>query len=175
MKRYLIPLVLFLGLMILLAAGLRLNPREVPSPFIGKPAPAFNLDSLQDPGRAISSKDMAGKVWLLNVWASWCAACRDEHPALLDLSRKGVAPIIGLNYKDKREDGIAWLAQFGDPYQSSVFDGDGRLGIEYGVYGVPETFVVDKAGVIRLKHTGALTPQFIEQKLLPLIRELQRA
>lgn len=174
MKRFLLPLGIFIGLLLFLGIGLRLNPREVPSPFIGKPAPAFTLTQLHDASKSISPKDMLGKVWLLNVWASWCVSCRQEHPVLMDLSVKGVVPIIGLNYKDGRAEGVAWLQQFGNPYQLSAFDANGRIGIDFGVYGVPETFVIDKGGIIRMKHIGPVTPEVIAEKLLPLITELNR-
>lgn len=175
MKRFLLPLGIFIALVLFLGIGLRLNPREIPSPFIGKSAPAFKLTLLHDPAKTISPQDMAGQVWLLNVWASWCVACRLEHPVLMDLAKQGVVPILGLNYKDKREAGTGWLRQFGDPYKLSAVDADGRVGIDYGVYGVPETFVIDKLGVIRLKHIGPLTTEVINDKLLPLIKELNRA
>jgi cytochrome c biogenesis protein CcmG, thiol:disulfide interchange protein DsbE len=175
MKRFLLPLAIFIGLLVFLGIGLRLNPREIPSPFIGKPAPAFNLTQLHEPGKSISPQDMAGQVWLLNVWASWCVSCRQEHPVLMDFAKSNVVPIIGLNYKDGREDGTGWLRQFGNPYALSAFDNEGRVGIDYGVYGVPETFVIDKRGVIRMKYTGPLTPEAINQKLLPLIKELKSA
>jgi cytochrome c biogenesis protein CcmG/thiol:disulfide interchange protein DsbE len=132
------------------------------------------LTQLHEPERQFSPQDMKGKVWLLNVWASWCVSCRQEHPVLMDFSRQNVVPILGLNYKDGREDGINWLAQFGNPYTLSAFDSNGRIGIDYGVYGVPETFVIDQQGVIRYKHVGPLTPKVISEKLLPLIKELNR-
>ncbi|MES2149437.1 MAG: DsbE family thiol:disulfide interchange protein [Pseudomonadota bacterium] len=175
MKRFLLPLGLFAALVLFLGVGLHRDPREIPSPFIGKPAPAFKVTQLGDAGAVISPRDMLGKVWMLNVWASWCVSCRQEHPVLMDLARSGVAPLIGLDYKDGRADGQGWLAQFGNPYQASAFDSDGRVGIDYGVYGVPETFVIDKRGVIRLKHVGPITPAVIAEKLVPLIRELNRA
>ena len=175
MNRYLIPLVLFVVLVAFLAIGLGLNPREVPSPLIGKPAPAFQLAQLHQPERSFAHKEMLGKVWLLNVWASWCVSCREEHPVLMDLARSNVVPIYGLNYKDKHGEALAWLKQFGDPYGLSVIDGDGRVGIDYGVYGVPETFVIDKAGVIRYKQIGPVTPQALKDKILPLVRQLQQA
>lgn len=174
MRRFLIPLGIFLVLVLFLGVGLRLNPREIPSPFIGKAAPAFTLTQLHEPERQFSPQDMQGKVWLLNVWASWCVSCRQEHPVLIEFSKQGVLPILGLNYKDGREDGIGWLAQFGNPYTLSAFDSNGRIGIDYGVYGVPETFLIDKQGVIRYKHVGPLTPKVISDKLLPLIKELNR-
>ncbi len=175
MKRFLLPLGLFIALIVFLGIGLRLNPREVPSPFIGKPAPAFQLTQLHEPGKTISPQDMVGQVWLLNVWASWCVSCRVEHPVLMDLARQGVVPILGLNYKDGREAGIGWLRQFGNPYAVSAFDANGRVGIDYGVYGVPETFVIDKLGVIRMKHIGPVSTEDINSKILPLIKELNRA
>ncbi len=170
--RFLIPLVVFAVLVVFLGVGLTLNPREVPSPLINKPAPAFLLPQLHAPEKAFAQKDMLGKVWMLNVWASWCVACREEHPHLVALARTGAVPIYGLNYKDERADGIAWLARFGNPYQLSAYDRDGRIGIDYGVYGVPETYVIDKAGVIRYKRIGIVTPEIIRDKILPLVKEL---
>lgn len=175
MKRFLLPLAVFLTLILFLGIGLRLNPREIPSPFIGKLAPAFKLAQLHEPGKTISPQDMAGQVWILNVWASWCVACRQEHPVLMEFSKQGLVPLLGLNYKDGTENGATWLRQFGNPYAVSGVDADGRVGIDYGVYGVPETFVIDKKGVIRMKHIGPVTPEVITEKLLPLIKELNRA
>lgn len=172
--RYLLPLGVFVMLVTVLAVGLTLNPREVPSPLINKPVPAFQLAQLHQPGLTFSQKDMAGQVWMLNVWASWCAACRDEHPLLVELAKGRIVPIVGLNYKDKPEAGKSWLEQFGDPFVLSVTDPEGRVGIDFGVYGVPETFVIDRRGVIRYKQIGAITRQALEEKILPLIRELQR-
>jgi len=192
MQRFLLPLGLFLILVVFLGVGLNLDPREVPSPFIGKPAPAFQLSQLEDPAKTITPKDLLGKVWLFNVWSSWCVSCRQEHPALVELAKRNVVPIIGLNYKEVRGDGAfdasqlslpdetvlarqraeKWLADHGNPYQMSVLDIDGRVGIDYGVYGVPETFVIDKSGTIRYKQTGPITLDALENKLLPLIREL---
>ena len=180
MKRFLWPLGIFLLLLVFLFVGLKLNPREVPSPLVGKPAPAFDLPVLSAPdGRApptarFAPSDMRGKVWLLNVWASWCASCRDEHPLLIDLSKKGVLPILGLNYKDKSEDAQRWLQRFGDPYLLSAADVDGRIGIDYGVYGVPETYLIDAEGVIRYKQIGPVTARTLEEKILPLVRTLQK-
>ncbi len=175
MRRFLLPFIAFLVLLAFLTIGLRLNPREVPSPLIGKPAPAFELSQLHVPGESISAHQMVGQVWILNVWASWCVACREEHPVLMDLAKTAGVPLVGLNYKDVRDQGAAWLREHGNPYAVSAFDGEGRVGIDYGVYGVPETFVVDKQGVIRFKFTGPLTRQEVEGRLLPLIRELNRA
>ena len=173
--RYLIPLAIFIAMLAFLGVGLKLDPREVPSPLIGKPAPQFQLSELADPAKAFSQKDMAGKVWLLNVWASWCVACREEHPMLVELAKKKAVPIIGLNYKDQPDDAKAWLKQFGDPYMLSVTDRDGRVGIDYGVYGVPETFLVDKTGVIRYKQIGPITVEAWEKKILPMVRELEKS
>ena len=175
MKRFLIPLAIFLVLVGFLARGLVLDPREVPSPLIGKAAPAFDLPLLAQPQQNFSPAAMRGKVWLLNVWASWCVSCREEHPLLVQFSRSGAVPLYGLNYKDARADGLRWLAQFGDPYVASAFDADGRVGIDYGVYGVPETYVIDKAGVIRYKQIGPVTPEALEKKILPLVRELEKS
>jgi len=170
--RFILPLVGFAVLVGFLAVGLKLDPREVPSPLIGKPAPAFALTRLDDAAKTIRRDDMLGKVWMLNVWASWCVACRDEHPHLLAFARTKQMPMIGLNYKDTRKDGQGWLARFGDPYDASLFDADGRIGIEFGVYGVPETFIIDKQGVIRFKQIGAVTPAIIEKRIVPLLKEL---
>jgi cytochrome c biogenesis protein CcmG/thiol:disulfide interchange protein DsbE len=175
MKRFFIPLGIFAALLVFLGIGLRLKPQEIPSPFIGKPAPAFTLSQLEQEQRSFSPRDMLGKVWLFNVWASWCASCRAEHPVLLEFAKQGVAPVVGLDYMDGREEGRQWLNRHGNPYQLSVFDAGGKVGTDYGVYGVPETFVIDKRGMIRLRHAGALTPEIIRDKLLPLIRELNRA
>jgi cytochrome c biogenesis protein CcmG, thiol:disulfide interchange protein DsbE len=175
MHRYLLPLGVFLVLVVFLAIGLRLNPREVPSPLIGKPAPAFRLSQLHEPEKTFEPADLRGRVWLLNVWASWCVSCRKEHPLLVELASRKTLLIVGLNYKDDRGNGSRWLTEHGgDPYVLSAFDSDGRVGIDYGVYGVPETFLIDQTGVIRHKHIGPLTRETIEEKILPLIRELER-
>lgn len=172
--RYVLPLAAFLVLAVFLGIGLNLNPREVPSPLVGKPAPHFELPQLHHADRTFSESDMRGKVWLLNVWASWCVSCRDEHPVLVELARSAAIPIVGLNYKDKREDGIAWLARLGNPYAVSAYDDQGKVGIDYGVYGVPETYLIDKRGVIRYKRIGIVTPQIIREKIMPLAGELGR-
>lgn len=174
MGRY-VALGLFLILLIFLGYGLTLNPREVPSPLIGKPAPAFRLPTVADPAKSMGTDDFAGKVTLLNVWASWCVSCRQEHPLLVELARKGSVQVYGLNYRDTRQDARRWLASFGDPYVASAFDEDGRVGIEWGVYGVPETFVIDRKGVIRHKLTGPVTPENWAKTLQPLIQRLQTA
>jgi len=173
--RWLLPLGIFVVLLVFLAMGLTRDPREVPSPLIGKAAPAFELAQLHAPDKKLGTADMRGKVWLLNVWASWCESCRTEHPLLLQLAKANIVPIVGLDYKDKPEEGKAWLAQRGDPYRMSVVDLDGRVGIDWGVYGVPETFVIDKNGVIRYKQIGPITVEALQQKILPLVRELQKA
>ncbi len=172
MTRYLLPLGIFGVLVALLFVGLHLDPREVPSPLIDKPAPAFSLPQLHEPNKTLSRQDLLGKVYLLNVWASWCAACRDEHPHLLALARTKQLPILGLNYKDTRREGSAWLKNFGDPYDASLYDGDGRIGIEFGVYGVPETFIIDKQGFVRFKHIGPVTPEVIDKRIVPMVRQL---
>ena len=174
MKRFLWPLAIFILLVGFLAVGLRLNPREVPSPLVGKAAPAFELPVLHQPDKRFVPGDMRGKVWLLNVWASWCVSCREEHPVLMELSKRSVMPILGLNYKDKGEDAQRWLKQFGDPYQLSVVDADGRIGINYGVYGVPETYLIDAEGVIRYKQIGPLTQAILDDKVLPLAKALKK-
>ncbi len=172
MMRYAIPLGIFLALVALLAVGLRLDPREVPSPLINKPAPMFQLPELAAPDRTFSPKELEGRVWMLNVWASWCTACREEHPVLVEFAKSGTVPVYGLNYKDQRADGLAWLQRFGNPYKLSAFDEQGKVGIDYGVYGVPETYLIDKHGIIRYKRIGPVTPELIQQKILPLIKEL---
>ncbi|MEY4755859.1 MAG: hypothetical protein RJA34_757 [Pseudomonadota bacterium] len=170
--KYLLPLLLFIGLAVFLGAGLKLDPREVPSPLIDKPAPGFQLTRLDEPAAVIRRDDLLGKVWMLNVWASWCVACRQEHPLLMDFSRRKVLPIYGLDYKDGRVEGLQNLARYGDPYVASLFDADGRVGIDWGVYGVPETFIIDQRGVIRFKHIGPLTPEVIQNRIEPLVRQL---
>ncbi len=170
--KFLIPLALFLVLAGFLAVGLNLNPREVPSPLIGKPAPGFELALLDAPERKIKRDDLLGKVWVLNVWASWCAPCREEHPLVVELARRKLAPVYGLNYKDTRPAAMSFLQQLGNPYEASLVDADGRVGIDYGVYGVPETFIVDKAGTIRYKQIGPVTPEALEKKIVPLLKEL---
>ncbi len=171
--RFLVPLALFVVLVGFLAVGLKLNPREVPSPLVDKPAPAFSLEQLHQPGTRIAAADMKGQVWLLNVWASWCVSCREEHPLLVELGKAKVVPIVGLNYKDRREDALKWLEQLGNPYAVSGMDADGRVGIDYGVYGVPETYVIDRDGTIRFKQIGPVTPQVLQERILPLVRKLQ--
>ena len=194
MNRFVWLLVGFVALVVLLAVGLGLNPRDVPSPLVGKPAPAFALTRLDEAQKTFSPREMQGRVWLLNVWATWCVSCRQEHPVLVDMAKKSGLTLIGLNYKEVRGDGAidadkltpqaeaqlareradTWLARHGNPYALSVFDLDGRVGIDYGVYGVPETYVIDKAGVIRYKHTGPLDAQTLADRIVPLVAELSK-
>jgi len=174
MLRYLIPLALFVVLVVFLAIGLTRDPQELPSALINKPAPEFRLPTVKDPTKSFSAADMRGKVWMLNVWASWCIACREEHPLLFEYAKSGAVPIYGLNYKDKREDALGWLDEFGDPYLLSVTDLDGRVGMDYGVYGAPESYIVDKSGTIRLKYVGPVTREVWSKKILPLVQELNR-
>ena len=174
MSRFVIPLALFVILVVFLAVGLRHDPHEVPSPLIDKPAPAFQLAQLRDPAKHFAAEEMRGKVWLLNVWASWCVTCRDEHPLLLEYARSRAVPIYGLNYKDKREDALSWLGELGDPYVLSVSDLDGRVGIDYGVYGAPETYLIDRDGVIRFKQVGPVTPDIWQKTILPLVAALNK-
>ena len=171
MKKLWLPLG-FIGLLVLLGVGLTLNPRQVPSPLIGKAAPPFELPRLDEPGKSFTQKEMLGKVWVLNVWASWCPPCLVEHPVVTELAKS--VPVVGLNYKDAREDALPWLARNGNPYQLSVYDASGRIAIDYGVYGVPETFVIDKYGVIRHKHIGPVTPEALRDEILPLVAKLEK-
>ncbi len=174
MMRFILPLVAFLVLVVFLFKGLHMDPHEVPSPLIDKPAPAFNLPQLYDQNKKLSAADMKGKVWLLNVWASWCVSCREEHPVLLMLAQQNVVPIYGLDYKDKPADAMQWLKEGGNPYTVVAQDADGRIGIDYGVYGVPETYVIDKQGVIRYKQIGPLTMEAWKQTVLPLVQKLEQ-
>jgi cytochrome c biogenesis protein CcmG/thiol:disulfide interchange protein DsbE len=164
----------FVLIAVFLWAGLSLNPREVPSPLIDKPAPAFELPALRAPDELIRLEDLKGQVWLLNVFASWCTPCLEEHPHLVQLAKRKLVPLYGLNYKDGRSEALTWLERHGDPYTGIMADPDGRTGIEYGVYGVPETFVIDKSGVIRFKHIGPLTLAVLQDEVLPLVSSLQQ-
>ncbi len=172
MKRYLIPLGIFVVLAAFLGVGLKLDPREVPSPLVGKAAPAFTLPTLADPEARFSAEQMKGQVWVLNVWASWCVPCLAEHPYVTQLARMPGVTVVGLNYKDKPEDAKRWLARHGDPYRAIAADADGRVGIDFGVYGVPETFVIDRRGIIRHKHIGPITPESLRDEILPVIKDL---
>lgn len=174
MMRFILPFVIFLVLSVFLYKGLGRDTREVPSPLVGKAAPAFVLPLLHEPEKKFSPADMKGQVWLLNVWASWCGACKDEHPILMELSHQNIVPIVGLDYKDKAVDGEMTLKRAGDPYSLVIADLDGKVGFDYGVYGVPETYVIDKNGMIAYKLIGALTVQNLQSTILPLVAELKK-
>ena len=173
--KFLIPLALFVVLVVFLAIGLNRDPHELPSPLINKSAPDFDIPQLFEPNKTFSPASLRGQVWVLNVWASWCVACREEHPVLVELAKSQMAPVIGLDYKDQRADALAMLARQGNPYLLSAFDANGRVGIDYGVYGVPETYVIDKAGIIRFKHVGPITPAILNQKIYTLLSELKKS
>jgi cytochrome c biogenesis protein CcmG, thiol:disulfide interchange protein DsbE len=173
MLKYIIPLILFIVLAVFLALGLKGKPGEIPSPLLNKPAPAFSAPKLNAPNEKLSPADLKGKVWLFNVWASWCVSCRAEHPIINRLAQQQAAIIIGLNYKDDPEAAKLWLETLGNPYNDSVMDADGRIGIDWGVYGVPETFVMDKQGIVRYKHTGPVTEDDVQNTFIPLIAKLQ--
>jgi cytochrome c biogenesis protein CcmG/thiol:disulfide interchange protein DsbE len=174
--RYAIPLVIFLVIVAFLASRLRggYDPHRIPSVLINKPAPEFQLPELRNPTQTFSLQQMRGKIWLLNVWGSWCVACREEHPFLMELSKSGVIPLYGLNWKDKREDALAALEEMGDPYVLSVSDFDGRVAIDYGITGAPETYLIDQNGIIRYKEVGQLSPDIMRQKILPLVKDLNK-
>ena len=169
-----VPLFVFLVIGVFLGIGLTLNPREVPSPLIGKPVPEFSLPPVKGRTLGLSGADLKGEVSLVNVFASWCVACREEHPVLTQLSKTGIVPIHGLNYKDKPDDAQTWLNELGDPYRRTGADISGRVAIDWGVYGVPETFVIDRNGRIAHKHIGPITPQALNETILPLIKKLQQ-
>lgn len=171
MKRWL-PLVLFAVLVGFFARGLFLNPREVPSPFIGRTAPAFTLPLVGDANASFSPAEMKGRVWMLNIWAPWCASCRQEHGFLMQLAQAGVLPIVGLNWKDKDREAEALLARSGSPYVAVPEDLDGRVGIDYGVTGTPETYLIDQAGIVRLKHIGPISPEVWKTRFEPKLKEL---
>jgi cytochrome c biogenesis protein CcmG/thiol:disulfide interchange protein DsbE len=173
MTRYLLPLGVFIALVAVFAVGLTRDPKRVPSPLINQQAPAFSLPLVSPPDAQLSDVDLKGEVSLLNVWASWCVACRTEHPFLMKLAREGDIPLYGLDYKDTRPNAMRWLQQFGNPYRASAFDESGEVGIDWGVYGVPETFVLDQAGMIRHKHIGPITPEIWESEIAPLIARLR--
>jgi cytochrome c biogenesis protein CcmG/thiol:disulfide interchange protein DsbE len=170
----LVPLILFIGLVGFLLVGLRRDPHEIPSPFINKPAPAFQLQQLQDPRKTFSAQEMRGKVWLLNFWGTWCVACREEHPLLIQYAKTGAVPIYGVDYKDDRATALQMLADEGNPYTVTVTDSDGRLSIDYGVYGAPETFLIDRDGVIRYKQIGPITEEAWQKEILPRVQKLNQ-
>ena len=170
--RYFLPLAVLVGVTVLFWVGLGLQPAVVPSPLIGKPAPAFELPLLDRPDRTFSQADLVGQVTLVHVWATWCVVCRAEHPTLLAFARRGLVPVVGYNYKDDRDLARQWLAEAGNPYALTLFDPAGAVALDWGVYGTPETFVVDADGIIRYKHVGALTDTVIERELVPLIESL---
>ncbi len=170
--RFLIPLGVFLVMVVFLGIGLKLDPREVPSPLIGKPIPTFTLPQLHAPQQTFSPEHMKGKVWMLNVWASWCVSCRAEHAVLNQFARTGQVELIGLNYKDDPADAKQWLGQLGNPYALSVTDIQGAAGLDLGVYGVPETFVIDKKGIVRHKLTGPVDPNNLQTEIIPLLQAL---
>lgn len=171
---FLVPLLAFGVLALVLGVGLSRDPREVPSPLIGKPAPQFELPAVKGRAQGLATRNLRGEVSLVNVFASWCVACREEHPVLVALARRKLIPIHGLNYKDKPDDAAAWLDRWGDPYTRTGADIDGRVGIDWGVYGVPETFVIDPQGRIAYKHIGPMTEDFVRSKLVPMIDEIRR-
>jgi cytochrome c biogenesis protein CcmG/thiol:disulfide interchange protein DsbE len=166
----LLPLVLFVGLVAFLMVGLRRDPHEIPSPLINKPAPAFQLKQLHDPNKTFSAQEMRGKVWLLNFWGTWCPACRDEHPLLVQYSKTGAVPIYGVDYKDERATALQLLEEEGNPYTVTASDPEGRLSIDYGVYGAPETFLIDREGVIRYKQIGPITEEAWQKEILPRVK-----
>jgi cytochrome c biogenesis protein CcmG/thiol:disulfide interchange protein DsbE len=169
---YAIPIVVFVAIGAVFYRGLGLNPTYIPSPLLGKPAPAYELPTLEDPGKTTGTNDLLGKVSLVNVWATWCVGCRQEHPFLVELARQNIVPIYGVNWRDDRAAALDWLATLGDPYVASAFDTDGRVAIDWGVYGAPETFLVDRDGTVLYKHIAPLNAQVWEREFLPRIREL---
>ncbi len=171
--RFLLPLGAFMILVVFLAIGLKLDPHDVPSPLIDKAAPAFTLPQLHEPQKNFSPADMKGKVWLLNVWASWCASCRQEHVYFTEFAKANPSiNLMGLNYKDESDAAMQWLVRLGNPYKISITDKDGMAGLDWGVYGVPETFVIDKKGIVRHKQTGPVDPTILQTLIMPLIEKL---
>lgn len=171
MWRYAVPIVLFVVLAGFFYRGLNLNPRYVPSPMVGKPAPEFSLPSLDDPADSVGTEDMLGQVYLMNVWGTWCVECRYEHSFLLELSETGGVPIYGYNLKDDRDSALRWLETLGNPYVETAADEDGHVAIDWGIYGAPETFLVDRDGTILQKHISPMTPTVWQRDFLPIIRE----
>lgn len=174
--RLLLPLAVFALIGALLYTGLGRDPDLVPSPLIGKPMPEFTLPRLHSPEDQVAHGDLTGNgPFLINVWGSWCYACRVEHDVLTRLAQTGHAPVYGLNYKDRREDALRWLRQFGDPWALHLYDPEGRVSMDFGVYGAPETYVVDSSGIIRFKHVGPLTDELVDNEILPLVEELRES
>ena len=173
MIKYLLPMIIFALLTALFLSGLRKDPTVVPSPLIGKPVPAFTLPQLNDAGATLTDQDLKGGVVLLNVWGSYCIPCRQEHPLFLELAKDNVVDIYGLNYADVRTDALNWLKELGNPYVKSAFDEDRRVSIDFGVYGVPETYVIDKNGIIRYKKVGVISEELLDKTILPMIKELK--
>jgi len=171
--KFILPFIIFVLLVVLLFVGLSNDPRKVPSPLVGKPAPSFELPQLSNPSQSFSPEMLKGKVWLLNIWASWCSGCRVEHPVLNDLAKQKIVTLVGFNYKDTNAQATQWLTQFGNPYNVVATDQDGSVGFDYGVYGVPETFFIDKKGIIRYKHIGPVSYKDLTEKLIPLIKQLK--
>lgn len=167
--RFVAPAVLFAGLVAFFVVGLRLNPGEIRSPLIGKPAPVFSLESLGNPAAKVATSDFAGRPWLLNVWATWCAGCRDEHDTLMAITRQNRLPMVGLNWRDDRALALRWLEQLGNPYVTVAFDPDGRTAIDWGVYGAPETFLIGADGRVLQKQIGVLTTEAWERDFVPLL------
>src|SRR3990170_8475289 len=170
-----VPVAVFVVLVVLFGIGLTMNPRDIPSPLIGKPVPEFSLPPVKGRTLGLSSADLKGEPSLVNVFASWCVACREEHPLLMGLKERGIVPIHGINYKDKPADAQAWLNELGDPYTRIGADISGRVAIDWGVYGVPETYVIDRDGLIVHKHIGAITPQAMRDTIMPIIKKLQKS
>jgi cytochrome c biogenesis protein CcmG/thiol:disulfide interchange protein DsbE len=173
MNKFTLPVIGFLVLVVFLGIGLTLRPSELPSPLINKPAPQFSLPLLHNPEQRLSTADMKGRVWVVNVWASWCYSCLTEHPYINALASEHQVPVIGLNHKDVPDAAKEWLQRNGNSYEASVMDRNGKVSIDFGVYGVPETFVIDKQGLIRFKHIGPVSRESLETQLLPLIRQLE--
>ena len=170
----LLPLVLFIGLVAFLLVGLRRDPHEVPSPLINKAAPDFKLTQLREPNKTFSTQEMRGKVWVLNFWGTWCVACREEHPLLVEYAKSGVLPIYGVDYKDDRNAAMQMLAEEGNPYTLTASDPEGRTSIDYGVYGAPESYLIDRNGVIRFKQIGPITEEVWQKEFLPRARQLNQ-
>ena len=165
--KFLLPLIVFLGITGLFYSTLDRNTRLVPSPLINKAAPEFSLPALSDAQSILSPATFKGKPWILNIWASWCRECRIEHPLFNQMAHQYDFEIVGLNYKDQLDDAKQWLQQFGDPFSTTIFDQQGTAGLDWGVYGVPETFLIDPNGIIRYKHVGPINPQIVQEVIVP--------